>query len=139
MVATPPFGYQLDRKLTADGERVGTHWRIDEQQAAVVREIFAARRQGKSLGAIAKELNERGIPLQRRPRKHAAYWRPGRIVNLLKNPIYRGVFVWHDSPTSRAKAKRTGRSLTSLSFARPHLRIVDDETWYDCNRKTHTR
>ncbi len=139
MVATPPLGYQLDRKLTVDGERVGTHWRIDEQEAAIVREIFALRRQGKSLNAISRVLNERGIPIRRKPTKTAGYWRPGSLANLLKNPIYRGEFVWNDSVNIRSKAKKTGRTLTPRHFPRPHLRIVDDATWFDCNNKTHSR
>lgn len=139
MVATPPFGYQLDRKLTVDGDRVGTHWRIDEQEAAIVREIYALRRQGKSFNAISRMLNERGIPIRRKPRKSAGYWRPGSLANLLKNPIYRGEFVWNDSVNVRLKANKTGRTLTPLHFQRPQLRIVDDETWFDCNNKTHSR
>ncbi len=139
MVASPPFGYQLDRKLTVDGDRVGTHWRIDEQEAALVREIYALRRQGKSFNAISRVLNERGIPIRRKPKKSAGYWRPGSLANLLKNPIYRGEFVWNDSLNARLKAKKTGRTLTPLHFQRPQLRIVDDATWFDCNNKTHSR
>ena len=139
MVATPAYGYQLDRKLTVDGDRVGTHWRIDEQEAAIVREIFALRRQGASLNAISRTLNERRIPIRRKPRKTAGYWRPGSLANLLKNRIYRGEFVWNDSVNVRSKARKTGRVLTPQYFLRPQLRIIDDATWFDCNNKTHSR
>lgn len=139
MVATPTFGYQLDRQLDATGNRIGTHWRIDEQEAAIVREIFSLRRNGASLNNIAQALNRRGIPTPRAPSKTLGYWRPGTVFKLLGNPIYRAEFVWNDSVFVRAKAKNTGRILKPLHFARPLLRIVDDTTWHDCNRGTHSR
>ena len=139
MVATPPFGYQLDRKFDADGNRIGTHWIINEEEAAIVREIFTLRRNGASLNAIAEMLNRRCVPTPRAPRKTLGYWRPGMLYKLLGNPVYRAVFVWNDSVFLRAKAKKTGRCLKPQYFARPLLRIVDDATWHDCNRGTHSR
>ena len=139
MVATPPFGYQLDRKFDDSGNRIGTHWRIDEQEAAIVREIYTLRRNGASFNSIAEILNRRGVPPPRAPRKTAGYWRPGMLFKLLGNPIYRAEFVWNDSVFVRSIAKKTGRHLKPLHYARPLLRIVDDTTWHDCNRGTHSR
>jgi DNA invertase Pin-like site-specific DNA recombinase len=139
MVATPPFGYQLDRKFDAAGNRIGTHWRIDDEEAAIVREVYTMRRNGASLNTIAETLNRRCVPTPRAPRKTVGYWRPGMLFKLLGNPIYRAEFVWNDSVFIRAKAKKTGRPLKIRHFARPLLRIVDDTTWHDCNRGTHSR
>ncbi len=139
MVASPAFGYQLDRQFDAAGNRTGTFWRIDEQNAAIVREVFTLRRNGASFLSIAEKLNRRGIPPPRAPRKTVGYWRPGMLYKLMSNPIYRGEFIWNDSVFIRAKAKKSGRILKAQHFARPLLRIVDDATWYDCNRSTHSR
>lgn len=139
MVASPAFGYQLDRQFDAVGNRTGTFWRINEKNAAIVREIFTLRRNGASLMAIAKKLNQRGVPPPRAPRKTLGYWRPSMLFKLLSNAIYRGDFVWNDSTYIRTTAKKTGRILKAQHFARPLLRIVDDATWQDCNRGTHSR
>lgn len=52
---------------------------------------------------------------------------------LLANTIYAGTFTWQGSAFCRAKAKRSGRTLEPRTFDRPHLRVVDDETWNICN------
>lgn len=140
MVATPPFGYVLNRVYNDVGEKQGTVWLVDQQQAEIVKEIFKLRSQGEPLGAIAKELNERGIPTPRKARKGGpSYWRPGSIARLLNNKIYRGVFVWHGSHAIQAKAKRQKKDPGIREFERPDLRLIDDETWFTCNKKKISR
>lgn len=130
MVAAAPFGYSQLRE-TEDG----TKWLIDETNAVYVREIFKRRRQGASLAAIAKWLNDLGLPTPRKSKKAATrYWRPGTIHQMLHNPIYRGLFVWNGSSFSTAKAKRGEATLAPADYPRPLLRIVDDDTWFYCNR-----
>jgi hypothetical protein len=55
------------------------------------------------------------------------------VHRLLTNAIYAGVFTWQGSGFCRAKARRSGRTLQPKVFARPELRLVDDETWRICN------
>jgi site-specific DNA recombinase len=130
MVAAAPFGYSQLRE-TEDG----TIWLIDETNAVYVREIFKRRRQGASLAAIAKWLNEQGVPTPRKSKKSVTrYWRPGTIHQMVHNPIYRGLFVWNGSPFSKAKEKRGEATLATADYPRPALRIVDDDTWFYCNR-----
>jgi site-specific DNA recombinase len=99
-----------------------------------VREVFHRRGHGQSLHQIARWLNELGVPLQRvSKRADGGYWRAARVSNILRNPIYRGEFLWNASATIRARAKKSGRELKVESFARPQLRLVADELWYRCN------
>lgn len=130
MIAAPPFGYRLLRE-TEDG----SHWIIDEASAELVRGIFQQRRKGASLNAIARVLNEQGIPSPRKSRKGVArYWRPGTVRQMLQNTIYRGLFVWNGSPFAKAKAKREKTILQTIDYPRPSLRLVDDDTWFYCNQ-----
>lgn len=135
MIAAPAFGYDLEQIQGADGKLVGSHWVINEKEAAIVREMYAMRRSGKAYAEIARHLNKKGIKSPRKARKNDGdgYWRQGSTYRLLSNTIYRGVFVWNGSAFSRAKAKKEGRTLESEEYQRPHLRLVDDETWNICN------
>ncbi len=130
MIAAPPFGYRILR-LTEDG----THWIIDEANAKLVQDIFQQRRQGASLAAIAKSLNELGLPSPRKSKKgEARYWRPATIRQMLRNTIYRGLFVWNGSPFSKAKEKRGETTLQPVDYPHPELQLVDDDTWFFCNQ-----
>ena len=134
MVAMPAFGYDLKRKHDDDGKIVGSHWIINEKTAAVVREIFARRENGESMHQIANWLNDSGVPTSRGFRQNASkYWRAARIRNLLSNPIYRGIFIWHGSASYQTRAEKMGIKYEVLEFSRPHLRLVSDETWHRCN------
>lgn len=140
MIATPAFGYVLDRVFDASGNRTGTHWKIQESNAAIVLEIFERRGAGQSMRQIANWLNEQCVPLQRKARtQDGGYWRAARVKILLSNTIYRGEFVWNGSARIRAEAKKTGRELDVQKFLRPKLRIVSDELWHRCNGNTISR
>ena len=131
MIAAPPFGYTQLRETEA-----GTVWLVDEAKAAYVREIFCRRRNGASLSAIALWLNEEGVPTPRKSKDAAIrYWRPGTIFQMLRNTIYRGLFIWNGSPFTKAKRKRGGKTLAPVDYPRPALRIIDDETWFYCNQE----
>ena len=85
-------------------DRMG-HLLIDEEAAAVVREVFTLFSQGYGKTAIARMLNERGIPnpteykrLQgiryRQPKgKGSTLWKYFAISNMLTNEIYIGNMV----------------------------------------------
>lgn len=140
MIATPAFGYQLKRELDGADNRVGSHWIIDETKAGVVREIFERRAKGQSMHQIARWLNESGVACSRSGRDGSpAVWRPARVKNILQNPIYRGVFVWHGSSSVHYKAKKKGVALEQKEFARPSLRLVSDEIWFRCSSKSISR
>ena len=140
MIATPAFGYDLKREFDALGNRVGTHWVVNEQEAAIVRTIFENREAGKSMHEIAAWLNSEGIACSRKARSHdGGYWRPSRVKNLLANTIYRGEFVWHGSTTHRYRSNAIGIPVQTQIYARPALRLVSTETWQRCNTKSISR
>lgn len=134
-IAAPAFGYDLHREVGPEGVRVGTRWTVNETEAAKVREMFKMRSDGQSYAAIAAHLNASGIAPPRRGRAGKGYWRPATVFQLLSHRIYRGVFVANGSGFAKAKAKKEHRTIREVEYARPHLRLVDDETWYACNRR----
>ncbi len=81
------------------------HLLIDEEAAAVVRQIFQLYSQGYGKTAIARFLNDRGIPnpteYKRRqgllyrpvPTKTGTLWKYSTISHMLSNEIYRGIMV----------------------------------------------
>lgn len=74
-VSYPPYGYDWD----------GEQMIINPEQAAVVKEIFAALLSGKGTHAIADDLNRRGIPPKRNGR-----WTATTIRGMLSNEKYVG-------------------------------------------------
>ncbi|OOG22669.1 hypothetical protein B1C78_14680 [Thioalkalivibrio denitrificans] len=132
MIATPPYGYQYERQLDDQGNRLGTAWRVDPEESKVVVQIYELRSKGTAYGEIARQLNEKGVEPPR-PRKAAAYWRPATIRRMIGNTIYRGTFRWHGSKGRQEKVKRRKRDPEIREFERPHLRLVSDEIWYLCN------
>ena len=74
-VSYPPYGYDWD----------GEQMVINAEQAAVVKEIFAALLSGKGTHAIADDLNQRGIPTKRN-----GHWTATTIRGMLSNEKYVG-------------------------------------------------
>jgi DNA invertase Pin-like site-specific DNA recombinase len=140
MIAAPAFGYALDRMFDTAGNRIGTHWKIHESNAVIVLEIFERRGAGQSMHQIARWLNDKNVPTQRKAKTpEGGYWRAARVRSLLANTVYRGEFTWNGSAKTRAEAKKTGRELDVRVFSRPQLRIVSDELWYRCNENRISR
>ncbi|MEO7032113.1 MAG: recombinase family protein [Herbaspirillum sp.] len=130
MIAYPPLGYEGFRATEE-----GTKWIINEVRADRVRMIYEMRRKGASLMSIAKKLNDDGVPTPRKPRKSPiSYWRPATVKQLLRNTIYRGLFVWNGSDSSKAKQRRGEATSEPKDYPRPELRIIDDDTWFACNQ-----
>ena len=76
------FGYGVDSDK---------HYVIDEEQAAIVREVFERRLQGDSINSIARAMADKGVTTYRN--KPCSYT---MIQNMLKNPRYKGVYKWGD-------------------------------------------
>lgn len=74
-ISYPPYGYDYD----------GTNMIVNKQQSAVVRAIFSSVLSGKSCTAIARGLNERGIPSKR-----GGKWNDTTIRNMIANEKYTG-------------------------------------------------
>ena len=121
------FGY----RAAGIGER-----EIAEDEAGVIRRIFAMYLDGVSVSEIAGVLNAEGAPSPRGGR-----WATNTIIGsrrrqtgILRNELYAGEMVWNRQ--SYRKNPATGRKCAVPNppgewerAAMPHLRIVDEATW----------
>ncbi len=91
MVTAIPYGYAIDQaRSTAEGRCC---WCVNDDEAAVVREIFARRKDGMSLQEIAAVLNSRGVPTPRQTSDgKRLYWRGSAIWRIFGNPMYKGLY-----------------------------------------------
>ncbi len=64
-------------------ERVGNDLRINDEEIAIILQVKVWREDGWSLGKIAKELNQRGVPT-----KQGKRWYASTIHYLLRNDLY---------------------------------------------------
>ncbi|MCD8150522.1 MAG: recombinase family protein [Clostridiales bacterium] len=102
----PPFGYLKD-----PGDK--NHLLVDEEASAVVKRIFTLRDSGMPLGAIAKLLNNEGVPspmryfylkgISKEEKALRSYWDRTKIKRMLQNPVYLGTLVYGKTQTSFAK------------------------------------
>ncbi len=129
------FGY--------DNVRVGDHveYRVNEEQAAVVKEIFKRRADGEGYRAIAKALNAAGTPAPRAGRRGSGSWSFSAVRGILYNQRYTGVLVWN---RTNQGVYRAG---TKVHEARPpeqhvehfnaELQIISDLLWGAAHAQDH--
>src|SRR5680860_770260 len=111
--------------------------RIDEHEAKVIRTIFRSYAGGQSPRAIAKKLNQQGIP-----GPSGRSWRDTTIrghftrgTGILNNELYIGRLVWNrltylkDPTTGRRRSRPNPPELFTIKDV-PTLRIVEDELWH---------
>jgi len=78
-----PYGYRYTRKTDVSA----AYYEIIESEAEVVRQVFTLYTvAGFSIGAIARHLNELGVPT----RKQKPRWERSVIWAILRNPAYQG-------------------------------------------------
>jgi DNA invertase Pin-like site-specific DNA recombinase len=107
----PPYGYRL-----VDGgphpNQVHARWgprlhRLDPDPvtAPIVQRIFRERAAGRAVAAIARALNEAGIPCpsrsdaDRNRHRSGRAWMTPTVASILANPRYTGRQVWNRQPT----------------------------------------
>lgn len=122
-----PYGY----RITEVGQRA-----IDEDQAAVVRRIFAEYIAGKTARAIAVGLNADGIPSARGKTwaMTAIHGDARRGIGILVNPIYVGRPVWNRShwikhPETGRRVRQERPSSEWVHQDHPELAIVTEDVW----------
>lgn len=129
-----PYGY----KAGTDAKRTAV---IDEEAAKTVRRIFALRRQGESVGAIARILTDDNVP---NPRTYftkldgekiskpcSPYWSARTVSNILNNSVYIGTTVQHKTTRFSYKNKITLKVPESEQtvYENAHKPIISMETW----------
>lgn len=130
------YGYKKDP------DRKG-HLIIDEEAAAVVREVFALFAQGHGKTNIARILNDRGIPnpteykrlhgLRYKPpkTKSSTYWKYSAISSMLTNEIYIGNMVQgkYGSVSYKTKQNKPRPKSEWYIVEGTHEPIIDRELW----------
>lgn len=122
-----PYGY----RVTERGHRA-----IREDQAVIVRRIFADYLSGESARSIAIALNAEGIPSSRGSTwaVSAIYGDVKRGIGILANPIYAGRQVWNRStfpkhPITGRRVRRERPEAEWIITDQPELAIIDCRTW----------
>lgn len=119
------------------------HLIIDEEAAAVVREVFNLYSRGFGKTAIARILNDRGIPnpteykrlkglRYRQPgNRNSTLWKYSAISEMLKNEIYIGNMVQgkHGSVSYKTKKNRSRPESEWYVVEGTHEPVIDRELW----------
>ncbi len=130
------YGYQKDP------EQKG-HLIIDEEAAAIVREVFTLFSQGYGKTAIARMLNERGVPnpteykrlhglrYQQPKRKNSTLWKYFAISHMLTNEIYIGNMVQgkYGSVSYKTKQNKPRSKEDWYRVEGTHEAIIDRDLW----------
>ncbi|MDI1437471.1 recombinase family protein [Polyangium sorediatum] len=135
------YGYDNAEVLNGE-QRVRVEYKINEEQAAIVRELFKRYADGEGLRSIVKDLNARRIPPPRAGKRGTGSWATSAVWSMLRRERYRGILVWN----TREKTYKGG---TKVRIARdpsewiraeaPQLRIVDDEAWFAVQARAQTQ
>lgn len=118
-----PYGYKMvDKELV-----------IDEPEAKIVRKVFDMYlNKGKGFYAIAKWLNEEGIPS-----KQNKEWHLRSVKLMLSNPAYKGTLVWNRRDSNKKNRQvRDEEEWIVLDNAVPV--IIEKETWEQVQER-HTK
>ena len=119
------------------------HLIIDEEAAAVVREVFTLFSQGYGKTAIARMLNDRGIPnpteykrlhglrYQQPKRKNSTLWKYSAISDMLVNEIYIGNMVQgkYGSISYKTKQNKPRPKETWYRVEGTHEPIIERDLW----------
>ena len=116
-----PYGYKLEHQgRTNKKNQEVRDLMIDENEAAIVREIFdLLTNHGYGTNRVAQHLNDRGIKTKR----GTTLWRGTSIRAIIDNPIYIGIYHM--------------QGVQSEPFE--HLRIIDDDLFHRCQQTVKGR
>lgn len=140
------YGYDVVARLNDRGELDRGLRKVNEEQAAVVRRVYAEYDAGRSPKAIAHDLNREGIPAPA-----GGEWRASSIaghrarrLGLLHNPIYAGRYLYNRvrmvrDPESRKRLSRVNAADDQVMVDMPELRIVDEALWQRVQEQAEAR
>jgi site-specific DNA recombinase len=130
------YGYRKVPTLDERGEPVRGLRTIDEEQAEVIRRIFAWFAEGLSARAICGRLNAEGIPAPsgRAWRMTSIQGDPKRLNGILRNELYRGRLIYNRTrrvyhPVTRRREIRVNPESEWIFVDATELRIVDEDMW----------
>ena len=130
------FGYDVVRRLDAEGLPVRGERKINATEAGIVRRMFNDYAAGKSPQAIAKQLNKEVVP-----GPSGTGWGPSTIhgnpdrgTGILNNELYIGKLVWNrlryiKDPETGKRVSRPNPESEWITQDVPDLRIIAPELW----------
>lgn len=137
--STIPYGYRMDTD--------GTNYCINDDAAAVVREIFRKYHEGCSNYAISMWLYENGVltPKQCNEKGHVyrqegdilKQWQVSTIKRLLSNPVYIGNIVRHKTEQSFYSGKKLNQVPEGnwVLISGNHTPIISEEMFSEVQEK----
>ena len=144
--AFAPYGYAKDPDVKG-------HLVIDEEAAAIVREIFNMFADGYGKTTIAKILNERGLPnpteykrqkglrYTQPPKQASMLWKYASIAGILENEVYIGNLVQgrYESISYKTRQNRPRPKDRWIRVEGTHEPIIDQQLWSRVQRKVKLR
>ena len=130
------YGYDVVRRLEADGSQATGERMINPSEAAVIRKIFEDYVGGVSPRAIAQALNQIGIAGPR-----GTEWGSSTIngnkdrgTGILNNELYIGRLIWNrlryiKNPDSGRRVSRLNPESAWITVETPDLRIIEQGLW----------
>ena len=109
IISYPPYGYKNE-----NGKMV-----INEDEARTVRWIFDEIQCGKSLGAVAKELNDRSVPTKRGKK-----WDGAVIGRMVKNEKYVGDAIFQKTYTDDKFTRHINRGERNQYYVKDHHEAI---------------
>ena len=134
------FGYEnVDvasavRDAQGRTQRSHVERRINEREAAVVRQIFTLCAEGMGFCRIAKALNAQGAPCPRATKG----WAPSSVRVVLFRRLYAGELIWGRTTKRNRTGGRAGTRRPESEWIRvrvEHLRVVSDELWQQAHAR----
>ena len=129
-------GYDVVKHTDDKGEPIRGERKINEAEAEIVRRIFREFSAGISPRALARRLNNEGIP-----GPAGALWTDSTLrghakrgTGILNNELYIGRLVWNrlryiKDPATGKRVSRINPPEDWITADVPELRIVDDMLW----------
>ena len=133
MVGRPPRGLAIKHHATPNGIPDGISWEVDPETAPIIRKMYERRSSGASLSDIAAELNRCDLRMSSIGGARGTGWSASAVRVLLRNSIFKGIFVFRGSAATKARARKERRANVEALYFRPECRLVSDELWSAAN------
>ena len=131
-----PYGYRTVKKFDAEGNLIRGDREIVDEQAEIILRILESYASGMSPKAIAKELNDEGVPSPTKKQwsQSSINGHRQRGTGILNNEAYVGVLVWNrqkfvKNPSTGKREPRFNPQEEWVLYDVPEWRIVPQELW----------